>query len=998
VRVNLVTSCLWCLAFAFTTGVAAERVPAFPGAEGYGAWATGGRGGRIIAVTTLADSGPGSLREAIEESKEPRIIVFRVAGLIELTKRIRLGDGNVTVAGQTAPGGGICLKGHGLVLAGARNVIIRHLRIRPGDGAGEELDALSGEDCENVIIDHCSVSWATDETLSLYRNKNTTVQWCIISESLYRSAHQKGAHGYGGIWGGERSSWHHNLLAHHSSRNPRFARDEAPIDYRNNVIYNWGFNSAYGGEGCSVNIVANCYVPGPATGKPDRILEASGQGGRWFIEDNRVVGFPGLDRDNWQGGVQAPWTGESGLRLTKSLPAAYLTTETADQAHDSVLDGAGATLPTRDSHDTRIVTEVGARSARFGKSYGVGGNGIIDTPADVGGWPLLASGTALPDKDGDGMPDVWESGHGLKADNPSDGPADDDEDGYTNVEEFLNGTLPRQAVDSTIPKELPVQTVKPDQPAKFWTTEMVVSPSGKGHFKDLREALAAAPAFSRSVFPISIEAGTYPGPIFIPEDKPLLRLIAKGEVIVTAPTAEPALQVAGGAFTAEGIIFQGAAKSPGVIVAGDRAVFRKCRILGEGDALAVTAGRTYLRECTLAGRDTLVSGAGLAFFDRCELRALGKTRIASLTRGKGKGFGAIFSDCEITGDPSVTVVTLGDSPTGEPEALYLETTLPPFVEEAWRSASTGKSAKDFGKAASSEVFLGGGDGWDPSAVPVPLAMLAFGTPPAATGIEALGGNGHVSLSWTPVENVVSYSVKREKAAGGGYDKLAVGVLGAGWIDRDAAQGEARRYLIVSHGPSGKTAESVPVLVETVPPSLAAPWALATSGAKPESGQAQFGNGTLTMKCPPGGTWFAWQALTGSAELVVHLKRQAPGKGKGWAGIRVQRSTDPESPYVLLGVTENGKATMRWQVSGDQADAREGGEIPVPCWLKLTRSREVYSGAISRDGVTWTTIGETSIVPLAGPVHAGLALSPSAAGEAEFDGIAFPLPPPALAEK
>lgn len=249
-----------------------------------------------------------------------------------------------------------------------------------------------------------------------------------------------------------------------------------------------------------------------------------------------------------------------------------------------------------------------------------------------------------------------------------------------------------------------------------------------------------------------------------------------------------------------------------------------------------------------------------------------------------------------------------------------------------------------------------------------------------------------------MENVVSYSVKREKTGGGGYDKLTSGLLGCGWVDRDAGQAGSRRYIIVSHGSSGKTAESAPLTVETAAASLAAPWALVTSGAKPESGQAGFGNGTLTMKCPQGSSWFAWQALTGSAELVVHLKRQAPGNGKGWAGIRVQRSTDPKSPYVFLGVTENGKATMLWQVSGDQADARVGGESPMPCWLKLTRNREVYSGAISRDGVTWTTIGETSIVPLAGPVHAGLALSPSSAGEVEFDGIAFPLPPPALAEK
>lgn len=962
----------------------AGPVPAFPGAEGYGAWATGGRGGRVVAVTNLGDSGPGSLREALEEIGEPRIVVFRVGGIIDLKERIRVSRGNLTLAGQSAPGGGICLRHHGLVLSDAKNVVIRHLRIRPGDGAGEEMDAMTAEGCEDLIIDHCSLSWATDETLTAYRNKRTTVQWCVISESLFMSAHHKGAHGYGGIWGGSSATWHHNLLAHHSSRNPRFARDERPIDYRNNVIYNWGFNSAYGGERCAVNLVANCYIPGPASQKPDRILEASAAKGRWFIEDNVVVGSPALDRDNWQGGVEDPWTDEAGLRLFKSLAAAYLTTETARQAEDSVLEEAGATLPVRDALDARIVAEVRSRCARFGKSFRGGGNGIIDTPADVGGWPVLETGQALPDKDEDGMPDSWETANGLQPADPSDGPGDEDEDGYTNVEEYLNGTLPRQRLDYGLPKELPVQTVKPAQPARFWSREIVVAADGKGHFRDLRAAIEAAPPFADAPFPIKIRAGIYPGPVIIPEDKPLLRLEGDGEVVVEGTAQAPALQVAGGAFMASGITFRSSGAQPAVLVPADRAVFSDCRLLSPGTALVLTAGRTYLRECRIEGRGALVttSGPATTFLDRCALHFTGKGTCASIPKAGGREFGAVFLRCGISAGDEVTGISLVEGAPDQSTAAFLDMELPEAVDPAFRALWNQRSSKEFGDKTSLKEFLGAGDGWNPLSPAVPLAMLTAPLPEVPSQVVGLGGNGHASLSWGEAEHAVSYGVQREKEDGDGFTTVVSGLVRTGWIDRTAGGRPTRRYRILAVGASGQSVASEPVTVPFSGTGLPVPWALETTGKG--AGEAVFDNGTLSMRAPEAAGLFAWQAVTGDVELMVHLERRG---GAAEAGIRWQGKSGVSVDFV---VGADGRPTLRRGSAVGTGESLRGGAISVPCWLRLTRRREALKAEVSAQGTKWTTVGEILSTECTGPGGAGLVIS---AGEAVFNGIAFPVPPP-----
>jgi pectate lyase len=461
---------------ALAAGASAAEVPAFPGAEGHGAQTSGGRGGKVWLVTNLNDSGPGSLREAVE-AKDPRIVVFQVSGTIALKRGLGIRNPNITIAGQTAPGDGICLKDHPLGIA-ADNVVVRYLRVRLGDESGQNSDAISSRFFKNIILDHLSASWSIDETVSVYHCENVTVQWCLISESLYGSGHSKGTHGFGAIWGSNHSTYHHNLLAHHSSRVPRLASGSGFTDIRNNVFYNWGYNSTYGGEKqqvgnpkfsfSSINLVANYYKPGPATAAgpvSHRIANPSARGdkdfGEWYVADNHVAGNPKVTADNWDGGVQLQnKESPSRVRVNKPWPAIPIKQETAEEAYLSVLDHAGANLPKRDPIDIRVIEETRKGTATYeGTTYrsvkmkGASKvTGIVDSQKDVGGWPELKSAPAPIDTDSDGMPDDWEIEHGLDPKNPADNALDPDKDGYTNIEEFLNRTYPKDFVDYTKPE------------------------------------------------------------------------------------------------------------------------------------------------------------------------------------------------------------------------------------------------------------------------------------------------------------------------------------------------------------------------------------------------------------------------------------------------------------------------------------------------------------------------------------------------------------------
>jgi len=425
-------------------------VPAFASAEGHGRLAAGGRGGRVIAVTNLDDAGPGSLREAVDAAG-PRTIVFRVGGTIALKSKLIVRNPYVTIAGQTAPGDGICVRGFTFGCLGAHDVVMQHMRIRVGDESGETQDGTGLASCDHSIIDHCSVSWSIDEGVSSRGGRNITVQRCLVAEALNIANHRKyqpgKGHSFAGSISGDVGSFHHNLLAHCAGRNwslagglSRGGKFAGRLDIRNNVVYNWENRTTDGGVKV-LTFVGNYYIPGPATRvfhlvKPDTGTPADPQ--QYFIAGNRMIDRPQYDADNWaNGGVVVNADELAAIKLERPFSDSLITEHSADAAYESVMADVGANRPTLDAHDRRILREVAERTFSVKGSRG-GLPGIIDTQADVGGWPELKSGPAPADIDGDGMADEWERAEGLDPANPADGNAIRTGSDQTNLERYLD--------------------------------------------------------------------------------------------------------------------------------------------------------------------------------------------------------------------------------------------------------------------------------------------------------------------------------------------------------------------------------------------------------------------------------------------------------------------------------------------------------------------------------------------------------------------------------
>lgn len=495
---------------------AQDQAPAFPGAEGHGRYVTGGRGGKIIHVTNLNDSGEGSLRWALAQSGA-KTIVFDVSGYIDLKSQLNVSS-NTTIAGQTAPEGGITLRYYTLYFGKCDNVIVRFIRSRRSqvkdidDGA----DATWGRRKNNIIIDHCSFSWSIDEVASFYDNNNFTMQWCTIAEGLANPGHTKGEHSYGGIWGGKEASFHHNFIAHVQNRAPRFngARyewgtwnedkyentvDAERVDFRNNLLYNWGKgNGSYGGPGGGyINIVNNYYKAGPGTKNKTRVTEVSvgsksnstnealrGLCSRYFIEGNYVTAADKPENYDWAGVkydsglvtqngdkympdpkhkfgekveyVKIADTDHLKVKLDEPIDGGEVTTQSAETAYEKVLAYMGASLY-RDAVDARYAEECRTGTVTFhgdvtnpktNKKSGT--EGILDFINDPSGtqyegtasFPALASNERAADfdTDRDGMDDEWELKNGLDPNNPDDANlyTVDTKGFYTNVEVYLN--------------------------------------------------------------------------------------------------------------------------------------------------------------------------------------------------------------------------------------------------------------------------------------------------------------------------------------------------------------------------------------------------------------------------------------------------------------------------------------------------------------------------------------------------------------------------------
>ena len=474
--------CTIAMALAAALQMQAQPLKAFPSAEGFGKYASGGRGGRVVEVTNLNDTGEGSLRWALTEAgRENATIVFRVSGIIDIgpnpqrkgENSIRAKLKNVTIAGQTAPGEGILLRGGKLNLGGSENVIIRNIRSRLGTKGDPtkskkenfiEGGAIGIENASNIIIDHCCFGWSGEENMTMYDNHYTTVQWCIVHEGLHDAGHKKGVRGYGAQWGGSPATFHHNLLISNDSRSPRINGATNPkvdknvfLEYQNNVNFNWGRrNSCYGGEneageGSSheCNFVGNYYKPGPAHAEDNVFIELSAaRKGKtltgpslWYMAGNVMEGTKA--KDNWQLVSNKTGFGISAMKvgkpLTKPEYEAYLTpAEPAKAAYKQVLQRAGTVR--RDAVERRLVEDVRSGQPRY-SGQTAHRQGIIDSPADADGWPQYAAAQAVADRDHDGMDDTWELAHQLNPDDAADRNRVLTKEGYTALEVYLNSLM-----------------------------------------------------------------------------------------------------------------------------------------------------------------------------------------------------------------------------------------------------------------------------------------------------------------------------------------------------------------------------------------------------------------------------------------------------------------------------------------------------------------------------------------------------------------------------
>jgi len=457
------------------------KLLAFPGAEGAGAHSFGGRGGNVFVVTNLNDDGPGSFRWACEQGG-PRIVVFNVAGIVQLKSPVSIRAPYVTIAGQTAPGDGVCIAGE-TVEVNTHDVVIRYMRFRRGaTDVTRRDDALGGSGVGNIIFDHISASWGLDENVSMYRHMydpgdgtqpqklptvNITIQNCISSEAL-----DTYNHAFGSTIGGHNSTFMRNLWSSNISRSPSIGMD-GDFGFVNNVVFNWWNRSADGGDHKSeFNFINNYFKPGPVTPldqpighrilKPEanRDKTDSNHFGKVYVHGNIMEGNERVTKDNWDGGVQIREMPDAGIytkdiRVDKPFPIAKLTILSAKDAYNYVLENAGATLPKRDAVDTRIVEQVKTGKIQYTENgkMGIGAayshlrlpdetyrKGIITHPSQVGGYPEY-KGTPYKDSDNDGMPDSWEIAHKLDPHNAADATTDRDGDGYTNIEEFLNSVV-----------------------------------------------------------------------------------------------------------------------------------------------------------------------------------------------------------------------------------------------------------------------------------------------------------------------------------------------------------------------------------------------------------------------------------------------------------------------------------------------------------------------------------------------------------------------------
>lgn len=815
------------LAASFSVSAHAETavgsLPAFPGAEGGGKYVTGGRGQAVYEVTTLADYKstetpiPGSLRDAVSQGN--RTVVFRVGGTVRLKESLKITGSNLTIAGQTAPGDGITVTDYTTTVE-ADNVIVRYMRFRLGDRYPSEDDAFGFRYHKNIIVDHCSFSWSVDEVLSLYDNQNTTVQWSIAEESMLMTSHSKGRHGYGGIWGGNNASFLHNLVAHNFSRNPRFPtakREYDIVESTNNVIYNWGLFSAYGtgGEG-QYNLNNNYYKYGANTyyNVRNQLFDQLTSPSKMYVGENIMDGDAAVTADNWLG-VQTVQDPSLKLSQPAQVAGGYVP-ESAQDAYNHVLSGAGATLPKRDAIDARVINDVKNRTGQY-----------INSPIEVGGYPdYPAVVSTVVDQDHDGMDDAWELEKGLSPANPDDRNGTNlSPEGYTNLEVYLHDLVVKGSVGNKntdnpfVAITSPVNNTLKDAGSNV-TVEAAASDSdgiAKVEFIVDGVAIAEDKAAPYSFDWNNVADGTHFLVVRATDNAGLSTQSDNVAVHVnkTGPIAPWQSQDIGKPGIPGHTQLEGDAQTVTVKAAGDIGGkadafhFAYQPLTGNGEIIARVDHVTATDDNAEAGvmiRETLDASSKMALMAIPYVK-FGKKGVMISRSATGGDSASVEPEDFIATPYWVKIVRIGSQLSGLISAdktnwKLISSVDIPMSETVYigLAADASKTINDVNRYNTS-LFSG-----------VELHTLAadFPTPPQAPAATA--GVNKAALTWSPVSVATGYNIKRSDVPGGPYTTIKSNETSTTYTDTNLVANKTYYYVISAINASGESFDSTEVSV------------------------------------------------------------------------------------------------------------------------------------------------------------------------------------------
>ncbi|MGG1516399.1 fibronectin type III domain-containing protein [Paenibacillus oryzisoli] len=799
-------------------------IPAFPGAEGGGKFATGGRGTDVYYVTNLNDSGPGSFRDAVSESN--RTILFKVSGTIELESMLYVTASNLTIAGQSAPGDGITFKKHTVVFQGD-NLIVRYLRFRTGDGAGVDMDGVTGRHRQQLIFDHISASWGSDESFSFYQNVDFTLQYSTVGPTIVKSnVEGKGFHGYGGIWGGDNATFYYNLLAHNDSRNPRFSGKS--MDVRNNVIYDWGYKSMYG-QNDRGNMVNNYYKAGISTLIEDRMAETDiVDASPPYSSNIALTGNKSVRRDGSLSASSHP-NNFSGIyknpQMFVSTPFAMPNPspqDSPDVAYEKVLNYAGASLK-RDEVDRTLVNDVinGTGSVIY-----TANNVTAEDQATLDSkhatkvtlqWPVLQTTEVPADTDGDGMPDVWELEHGLNPNSALDGKADFTGDGYTNLEKYLNeltiGTFPEGIVPpvskvavSGAPSDLRAQALDRDSVRLEWTPvagatgyHVYRAASVNGAYTKLTTTALTAPAYINN----GLTAGTEYA-------YKVTAITASGESALSlhaAATTKAPLQPIAVDFNdgTNGAPYYAPAEWPTAWTVSptpsstDKSLSVAPNAIGTFTYDFTSTGTTshlqfdYMREAN-SDLDKLLFYTGTNFLETVADSVYGlRYRLGTTTEYRNliPGFQLdSWYTVAIDLDFVANTVTFRTGPKGGPLTIR--------AQESYTGASAKISAiRVYNQRSSGNVYFDNVTSWNGPAEP--------------SGVIATARRNEVALSWNAVSGADAYAIYRAESLDGPYRKLEVGAItDTSYRNKGLLSDTTYYYKITAINAEGESLSSFPV--------------------------------------------------------------------------------------------------------------------------------------------------------------------------------------------